>query len=50
MLEKRLNEWMEKVIAAHESEGMTDTYQMMIDIDKIISEEFDHPPMFEENL
>jgi hypothetical protein len=52
MLEKRLNEWMQKVIAVHndKSNAFADTYRMMIDVDKIISEEFDHKPMFVENV
>ena len=50
MLEKRLNEWMEKVIEAHKSNGMADTYQMMVDVDRIIAEEFDREPVFDENL
>lgn len=49
MLEKRLSEWMEKVIAAKNSGGITDTLQMIVDVDKIIAEEFDHEPVLTEN-
>lgn len=49
MLEARLNEWVRKVLNAYKSEGMTNTYQMLVDVDKIISEEFDHDPVLPEN-
>lgn len=48
MLEDRLNEWVKKVVAAKNdtSRGCTNTRQMILDVDKIIAEEFDHTPMF----
>lgn len=49
MLEQRLKEWMDKVLTAHEAAGMTDTFQMIVDVDRIIAEEFDHAPMLEES-
>lgn len=39
-LEKRIDEWKEKVLKA--TDGMANTYVMMKDIDTIIAEEFDH--------
>ncbi len=53
MLEKRLKEWMEKVLAAYNDDRPNvgiDTYRMVVDVDKIISEEFDHDPVLHENL
>ena len=50
MFEEKIYEWAEKVINAHKISGMTNTYQMMVDIDKIIAEGFDHDPFFKENL
>ncbi len=38
-LEKRINEWKEKVLKT--TDGTADTYAMMKDIDAIIAEEFD---------
>lgn len=49
VLEQRITEWMRKVLAAHETAGMTDTQKMIADIDRIIAEEFDHDPVLEEN-
>lgn len=49
MLEQRITEWMQKVLAAQEAPGATDTYQMMVDIDRIIAEAFDHAPVLAEN-
>lgn len=51
MLEERLNEWVKKVVAAKKdtSRGCTNTRQMILDVDKIIAEEFDHTPVFFEN-
>ena len=39
-LEEKLNDWVKKVVAAKNdtSRGCTNTRQMMLDIDKIISE------------
>lgn len=39
-LEKRIDEWKEKVLKA--TDGTANTYVMMKDIDTIIAEEFDH--------
>ena len=50
MLEQRITEWMRKVLAAKEAPGATDTYQMLVDIDRIIAEEFDHEPILPESL
>lgn len=51
-LEEKLNKWVKLVIEAKRdpNPGHVDTIKMMIDIDKIIAEEFDHTPMFAENL
>ncbi|WP_195985398.1 hypothetical protein [Clostridium sp. D33t1_170424_F3] len=51
MLEKRLSEWVERVISAKQSEalGGVDTFQMVVDVDKIIAEEFGHEYVFEQN-
>lgn len=49
MLEQRLNEWVAKVIKASEPGGCVNTYRMIVDIDKIIAEEFDHEPVLAEN-
>lgn len=48
-LEKQIDAWKEKVLAAHGAVG-ADTHKMMIDVDKIISAAFDHTPFFTENL
>ena len=50
MFEEKIREWAEKVINAQKAIGMTNTYQMMLDIDKIIADGFDHDPVFTENL
>lgn len=47
---RNIQEWTEKVIRAYETEGMTDTAKIMIDIDKIIADGFDREPIFEENF
>ncbi len=49
MLEDRITAWMHKVLTAHETAGMTDTHQMIVDIDRIIAEEFGHVPVLVEN-
>ena len=48
MFEDKLKEWMEKVINAYNSKenGMTDTFAMIEDVDKIIAEAFEHDPVF----
>ena len=46
-LEKRIYEWKEKVIKSVDG-GAYNTYAMMIDIDKIIAEEFDHERCIED--
>lgn len=50
MLEQQITEWMHKVLAAYESDGMTDTLQMIVDIDQIIADAFDHEPALQETL
>ena len=50
MLEERLNEWVQKVLKAYENSNSyvyVNTFQMIIDVDEIISEEFEHEPIFE---
>ena len=50
MLEERLNEWVKKVLKAYESSNSyvyANTYQMIVDVDEILAEEFDHEPIFE---
>ena len=49
MLEQRLQEWVQKVIAAKNGGGGVNTYAMIMDVDKIIAEEFDHDTVFAEN-
>lgn len=51
-LEARLAKWSKLVIEAKRdtNPGCVDTRKMMLDIDKILADEFDHSPMFEENL
>lgn len=49
MLEQRINEWVQKVLAAYEAPSMTDTRQMIADVDRIIADEFDHEPVLVEN-
>lgn len=54
MLEKRLNEWVQAVMDAYNDdrdgfEYSVNTYQMIVEVDKIISEEFDHEPVLKEN-
>lgn len=51
MLEERLNEWMQKVLKAYDNKSVymcINTFQMIVDVDKIISEEFDNEPIFAE--
>ena len=53
MLEERLNEWMQKVLKAHNNNDpyvCVDNYKMIVDVDKIIAEEFNHDPVFAINL
>ena len=40
MLRQQLNEWVEKVVKSHETSGMIDTFQMIVDVDKIIADAF----------
>ena len=54
MLEERLTQWMEKVLATHSEPNpfirvSANTYKMILDVDKIIAEEFDHAPIIAEN-
>ena len=50
-LDKRLNDWVTKVLGAKSdtSPGCVDTHSMVMDIDKILAEEFGHDPIFAEN-
>lgn len=54
-LEQRLNEWTQKVLDAQKptaggtTASMVDTYQMILDVDRIIAEEFDRTPVLLEN-
>ena len=48
MLEEKLTEWVHKVLTAYETAGMTDILQMIVDVDRIIAEAFDHTPVLEE--
>lgn len=53
MLEERLNEWMQKVLDAYNNSDTfvyIDTYKMVVDVDKIIAEEFGHYPVFTANM
>jgi hypothetical protein len=45
MFEQKLNEWVEKVVIAYNSPGMADTYRMIVDVDKIVAEAFNHAPV-----
>lgn len=47
-LNKAIDEWKDKVLKAKESAGMTDTFTMTKDIDKIIAEAFDRSPVIED--
>lgn len=44
MFEKELNEWVRRVLSAYEdsNNAMCNTYQMIVDIDKIIADAFNH--------
>lgn len=53
MLEEKLNEWMQKVLNAYNNSDTLvciDTYKMVVDVDKIISEAFGHYPIFTANM
>ena len=53
MLKARLNEWMQKVLDAYNNKGTymcINTFQMIVDVDKIISEEFDNEPVLVEKI
>ena len=53
MLEEKLNEWMQKVLDAYNKSDTyvcIDTFQMIVDVDEIIAEEFGHDPVFAVNL
>ena len=54
MFEEKLNEWTQKVIDAYKAvnNGECDfvsTYRMMLDVDKLIAEAFDHEAVMYEN-
>lgn len=44
-LSERIDEWKEKVMNSATVGGMVDTYSMVSDIDRILSEEFSHDPV-----
>ena len=54
-LERRLNEWTQKGLEAqtpatsNAAASMADTYHMILDVDRIIAEEFDRMPVLPEN-
>lgn len=55
MLEKRLREWVKKVLASYnddrpEDEVSVNTYRMIVDVDEIISEEFGYDRVISENV
>lgn len=47
MLEQKLTEWVQKVLAAHDAPALVgkNTYRMIEEVDKIIAEAFDHEPV-----
>lgn len=51
-LDERLNDWVRKVLGAKSDTrpGCVDTQKMVIDVDKILAEEFGHDPIFAESL
>lgn len=49
-LEENILGWMRKVLAAYEAGGMTDTRQMITDIDRIVADGFERDPLLVENL
>ena len=42
---KNLEDWTAKVLRTYDSGLIADTYRMTVDIDKIISDAFDHDPV-----
>ncbi len=46
--EKQLNEWCTKVWNAYIGDGFADTRQMIVDIDSIIAEAFEHEKIIDE--
>lgn len=46
-LKAALNDWTQKVLTAHSTAGITDTFAMIRDVDKIIAEAFDHDQVIE---
>lgn len=48
VLEEKLESWKEKVLNSYRQGCGVNTYQMMVDVDKIISEAFEHTPVIEE--
>lgn len=47
MLEQKLMEWVKNVVEVQnlKEHQFADTYQMIVDVDKIIAEAFDHAPI-----
>lgn len=48
ILETQLESWKDKVLRAYQHGSGANTYQMMLDIDKIIAEAFQHTPLIAE--
>lgn len=49
-LERELNEWKDKVLRSFDGAGSVNTYGMIVDVDRIIAEAFDHAPVIQEDL
>lgn len=48
VLKKKLEEWENKVLNSYGQKGGVNTYQMIVDVDKIIAEAFNHTPVLVE--
>ncbi len=48
ILETQLESWKDKVLRSYRHGSGANTYQMMLDIDKIIAEAFQHTPLIAE--
>lgn len=52
MFEQKLTKWTQEVLAAYDpsdNSAVVNTHKMMMYIDRIIAEAFDHAPMLTEN-
>ncbi len=52
MFEQKLTKWTQEVLASYDPSdrlAVVNTHKMMMDIDRIIAEAFDHAPMLTEN-